>query len=437
MPATGVRWVIRVADEHAQPVAGATLSDGPHAPSEEIHGGDLTGEFSALEGVTGSAGLAIIDTASCGPFEVRAEKDGLVAQLPKLWAAPGQRIELDLVLEPKTVLRGRVVSDEGTPISNPSLYSSIHFWESVGDENGEFSIRGTASDPLREYLWVLARGYSPRLLYVEDPTRELVVTLPSEIRVHGRVLDPYGRGVSGIHAQLVGTGIDGGLGERLHGTDADGWFALSWPAGAAADLVFSHKDMDWVPISIALPAAIGDVDVGIVRVARGRPVSGTVARDDGTPLGLGIATLVADSIPLTTAVVRDGAFRFPAVGPGPYSVEVRDCSHMHLTTRFDDVRGGDIDLQVGSWRRHALDLKLIDASGRRLRMPLRARSVTAQSNLEEVAETEGTSVLFWEPGTFHVELRPQGYWPVVLRNVPITGAEITERTVRLRSLDSR
>jgi hypothetical protein len=173
----------------------------------------------------------------------------------------------------------------------PSCYVDCGKHEQVA-ANGEFRIGGL--DPKLQFrLLAVAKGYEPAFSEYSAPGEKLTFTLKQRAAadekhlVRGRVVDPHGKPVVGavVTNQAVRTPRGKGYGaipgvDRLSITGEDGEFALRVPDDAIY-LDVQVRARNFAP-KIARELVPGDARV--IAVDEGAALTGTVAKQDGTPV---------------------------------------------------------------------------------------------------------------------------------------------------------
>ncbi|MEM7233587.1 MAG: sigma-70 family RNA polymerase sigma factor [Planctomycetota bacterium] len=193
-----VEGVVR--DFEGEPVKRAKLSVG-----EELHfvaGTDpfLTKTRSDEQGRYRLAGLA------AGTILVRAERDGKGKAETSVVGKIGDRIELDIDLDPPLAIRGRVVYEDGTPVANAGIQTvGLYYVET--DQDGRFQLTNCED---KEYSVRVSQRQQPSISCAEAKVRpgptEVEIIVREEHRstviVEGRLVDSDGQPVANGEVQL-------------------------------------------------------------------------------------------------------------------------------------------------------------------------------------------------------------------------------------------
>lgn len=240
---------------------------------------------------------------------------------------PAENVEL--VLSPGSVVRGRVVDDDGEPVANAEVVAnpdaSAHTDDSArsvtADASGRFEL-----EAVRDGGWhAVARRPSaafsePVSFVVEAPdVPEVVIVVPRSARIAGRVLDASGVPVAGAVVDLEA----GGPGEKRSwvpdgASAADGTFAVDGlPPGLVR--VRARKDGYARSIEVVVELDASEPTSGVDLVLRaGGTIEGVVLAADGTPIPVETVHMSRDDMWPTPSVRTDerGRFRFEHVEPG-------------------------------------------------------------------------------------------------------------------------
>ncbi|MHC5210551.1 MAG: carboxypeptidase regulatory-like domain-containing protein [Planctomycetota bacterium] len=268
--------------------------------------------------------------------EVAAGTEGLVVRMRPTVSLAGIVVstrDSEAVTDFRITL---VPTSSAFDIANPAAWEE-RFEGSRGNEafqdreDGTFVVEGLK--PGTYDLQVSAKGYGrttmDALEIPEEGRRGLVVMLPPEARVVGRVVaSSTGLPVDGAEVAMTQSGlmnmmIEGMLGTspRTH-TNADGRFTLAGLGPGHLALTVRHGEYRELGLP-ERPLAPGEhLDLGEIRLSVGSAVYGHVLDELGNPVG-GVTVLV--STPTGTTMKRapsnvDGSYRVQGLPPGTFNV---------------------------------------------------------------------------------------------------------------------
>ncbi len=275
---------------------------------------------------------------------VHVEAEGHASTEPvELRVADARPVEL--VLHSWGRIRGRVVDENGDPVSRfrirPVIEADDDLWRSVmrpdrlasrafEDPDGLFVYEDVPPGTYTILASVEAKPDARRtgLAVAEGATVEAgrIVVGPG-IELSGRVVDPSGAAVPGARVEVVDSGLHRVLGapDRATATDADGGFVI--PGLVAGRLRLRAEQVDFAPVfadvelepnrmadEVVLRLAVGGRVVGTVRDRERRPVVG--ARIGASPAD---DLFGADEIRASTTDV-EGRYEIARLTPGGYRV---------------------------------------------------------------------------------------------------------------------
>ena len=286
-----------VCDSSGEPVVGAEVNARPSGRSFRLGRRDIAA-------VTGEGGRFRVDGLLEGTYDLRVHPpDGPDSIL----TADAGTEDLKVVLEPGFAISGRVLEVEaGRPIGGITLCAyeegspEMRFFEmreTVSAADGTFTLAG-----LREGNYEIASGKGPfdhdplypgtRIDGVPAGTKDLIVHLERGRCIAGRVTDLEGNPVrsGGLSVDLHFPPTKHGLSSRSQSVNRDGTFLFSsLPSGKYTLEIDSHSFGE-TRDSTFLPATVEDIAAGtedlVVKLHRGRPISGRVVKaDGGLPFG--------------------------------------------------------------------------------------------------------------------------------------------------------
>lgn len=213
------------------------------------------------------------------------------------------------------------------------------------------------------YLEALAPGTTRVEAAVDEATvlKPFRIELEPARSVRGRIVDGAGRPVVGVRVE-VAAGIESGPSATSSDDGAFTLRGLGPGAVRAYALPRSHAAR-----TVDVPSGKGDLDLGDLRVAAGRPLRGRVRETDGREVLRAIVALADESGHRIAQVEagKGGAFEIPHVGDGRHVVDVYlhasagigSWRHVRRTvTPADDA----VDVVVPT----GLALRFVDPSGR-------------------------------------------------------------------------
>ncbi|MBI4822569.1 MAG: PEGA domain-containing protein [Deltaproteobacteria bacterium] len=333
-PAKDVRLVIR---GRAKVSGLVRYGDGVHAEKEAIVR-LVHRDGSSMETFTDESGRFEFLHVPAGDY---AAFEGLSRVEARI--EPEGTHELELIRKepsPKQLgvakLTGRLVDERGRPVRatisaflrNEQGEAASRSTETTAD--GEFDLGFAVRAPHGLYITSPAEG-SARSALSESvrvvPGPGLVITLPSKVTLTGRLSSDAGP----VQAAIV-------EGERIE----SGTFRLELPR--AQRRISIHAE-GFATLRVPVPETdAAELDLGAIRLERGRPVSGLVVDQSGA----GVSNAFVSSGLVSGAGVTDGAGRFTiaACVEGTATVQARDFARLSIP--LSCVDGQRIELKRGS-----------------------------------------------------------------------------------------
>lgn len=375
-----------VVDEAGKPMSGAdvhayVLSEQTSQPRFLHHGRYALHDGSSV--TTDAQGRFTFDHLSPGAcklsvrkegFELMAEplqdEDGARSRTPQVLVAAGTT-NVRLVLRYQGGIRGRLVREDGTPITRFDVNE-----ESFREPNGTFQI--AVEEPGRSWVTLEAPGLTRVLREVQvEAGRDTDlgdVVLKAGRRLRGRVLDAAtSTPVVGVEVQ-VNVVVPASSGEEdaseetqslAHArTGADGAFVLPpLEAGTAFRVELSHPD--YLPLS----QQVGPGETTLeLRLLTGARLDGTVKDREGRLISTflhlhPLSPLGSDSILMEE---DGGTFHATGLAPGEYSLVARAAT----SSRGDTLRFMPQRVKLGPGERKELHLQaLTGGASLKLRPP--------------------------------------------------------------------
>lgn len=420
----------RVVDPGGAPVAGAHVRAMPGSLGQ----GAMVG--SVQETRSGGDGTFVIQGLGEGRYTLEAEDDE--GRRGTAMAEAGGDQEVVIELSDGTTLRGRVVDEEGTPVSG----ARVRVWGMgttappvTTGPDGRFEL--TPLFPGSYVVSAGAEGYAGGGENVTVPEsgepEEVTLTLHRGGVVTGRVT-----GLSAAKLEQVEVwsanrswSVDGQGRFRLEGVPfgTQQVTAMVMPAGGSRSVTVEVPE-DGTPAEVTIDFSQGATLTG--RVTRGgEPLPGLVVT----------AAAVAEASGRTTVTGEDGGYRLEGLDPGEYQVAVKDGSGQVLGGEHV-VMDGDAVLDIELPSAAVSGWVLEDGTER----PLAGATVTVRAAglppVERVAtsnEDGSFAVEDLPPGEVTVEARAQGYTPAQRPLTLDTGAPaqvtlhlVPEDVLRLR-----
>jgi protocatechuate 3,4-dioxygenase beta subunit len=239
-----------------------------------------------------------------------------------------------LVADPTTIVTGRVIDGNNKPVAGASV-TVLKFLVGTTDLTGAFSIPSVPTDaPGGAMLSATAiatisgggveNGTSSAVAGVAGGTTNLgVIQLGASMGVvNGMVIYSTGKPAAGAQVTAVGTNVT-----QTTVTAANGSYTFTnIPAGAVVVTVLDPSTSLRGQASTTMPANSTNPIVLNLTLGGYGAVAGTVTTAAGGPAGSGIAVALSGSANLTTTTGPLGAFSFPFVPLGAFTVTASDTS---------------------------------------------------------------------------------------------------------------
>ncbi len=336
----GIAGIVRFSD--GRPAAGADV-DVDFDPAAMMG----MGAFNAARGADGDAetdekGRFAIEGLGAGPFAVEAELevDDIDYYVRMTGVTPGTK-DLELVLARPTVVEGRVVEADGTPIPKFRVAArkkgEVFFMpgdqktEQFEDEGGAFEL-----GKLTAGTWtfeITSAGFGPATSAELElpkglPAEPLVFTLLPEATVTGTVYAPDGAPLTGAKVSVTVEQMEtiaklaGQLEVPEAFTTEGGTFRLEGLATGSLSISATHPDYAASEV-VAVEISAGNVTSGVeLQLRMGGTLAGIVYGADGEPAS-GAQMFIQDMSTFETITHRtepDGTFRKEMMRPGKWQV---------------------------------------------------------------------------------------------------------------------
>ena len=367
-----------VTSSEGNPIVGAKVKRGWH--------GD--------EVVTDGSGAFTMKKIPPGLHEIHVEHDLYLPLVSGPWEiGEGEQIpEIELELESGLSVKGSVLSaTTGEPVRGATVQVEKfpESKEASCDGSGSFQLSGLRAE---EYVVsVSAEGFSDRTTRARvpaTPDEQWTFTIEPEARIHGRVLDPDGKGVAGVRVHLSfrekrAPEFLGSSWEEYVLTDSRGAYELSGvPAHQDHCLVagiLQRLALAWVEGIAVEPGERKEVDIRFPRggTVRGRvrtprssvpnDVTVTVARDLESPNPRAGGRYVSPSLVCELETVRplpSGDFELERLPPGKYDVLVSStcCRMQEFSVELEE--GSERFLDIALDEGFSVAGKVVDAEGK-------------------------------------------------------------------------
>jgi hypothetical protein len=353
-PAARIAGRVVLADTR-QPVVGARVSAGPdEAPLE----------FNSPAVTTDAGGRFVLPSLTPGSYRLVARTDDQLGMLDRTITlkATDAVEDVELVIAPRIVVRGRVTSTGGgavvqarvrlTPVDRP-LRAVSNGW-ALTDSDGLYVIEGVM--PGRYRFAVTAPGHasqSQRIALAASARQDVI--LDQAAVVTGQVLAADGR--PAVRAWVVGTVGPPNLCRDVAAqttTDADGRFSLP-DLGAGELTLKATLNQQAATVGPELLPSRGQKQVTI-QLGAGAGVTGVVRWEDGSPVADEPVLTVMDfaegsRVNIGANTARDGSFTIRGLPPGEISLQV--WPRGRATERSEGAGSGraTVTLQPGEQRR--------------------------------------------------------------------------------------
>jgi hypothetical protein len=264
---------------------------------------------------TAPSGTFSFQNVQPGSYTISAMAGNLAGRtLKTVTVAAGARAKVAIQLLPRLAVFGTVVDHSGNPVVDARVRGPQIRASASVDVSGRFTLEGFP--PGAHELVTRASGFGTicTKLVVGDEAPEVRISLMSEARVRGRVLDRSGRPVAGASVMVTenpATHLVCNL--AIGRSDSRGRFDLGGlSAGVQLKVEAEHPDLGR---GLARPFALsaGAARELDVRLGRGGFVRGTVRWDDHTPAaGAAVWGLVKGRLALVTQASAEGRYE---IGP--------------------------------------------------------------------------------------------------------------------------
>lgn len=296
---------------HGQPVAAARV----HFDRQGA------GPATAITVTTDATGAFLAGSLPGGQYDVWGRSGALVGRGPQLTVVPGGAAELVIELARGAVVAGFIRDPAGRPVPQARLRVKKDFGETIADAAGRFRLEGLP--PGRHTLSAEAKGHgrAEHAVVVGNSYVEgVVLVLPPEARVHGRVWDRRGQPVAGASV-FVGEDLvpELSMNVGMARTDQTGWFEVG---GLAPGRLRVEAEHPTAGRGIAGPVQVQAGAVHEVDVVAGRGVvRGRVSWQDGAPAaGVVVRGAVRGRRNVRVVSDRAGAFELGPFTPGEVHV---------------------------------------------------------------------------------------------------------------------
>jgi hypothetical protein len=330
----------RITDEAGRRIEGAKLS-------VWLQGTSIAEEVSGKDG-----GFHLRLRTGPWTYFVRVSRATLATEIVDLRIEkPGTTVR-NFRLAPENVIRGRVVSNKGEPISGATVHAvrnaedPVASGEAQSAEDGTFALGGL--DTKRYFLRASKFGWLPETLKstVTAPAKGVAFKLTRTGVIEGRVVDSDGEGQA--NATVVALLSAGGATSSpiLWRVDSDGKFAQDRFQAGTYYLWARHGEMlVYPPEKIEISDQDLDAEIELKLVHKGARVRGRVVATRGAVEPDARAVLVGRS-PLALPrkavgdIDREGKFVVGTLLPGRYEISVR------VGPRILQITGGPREIEI-------------------------------------------------------------------------------------------
>ncbi len=369
-----VRLVVTARDGTGRPVSGVAVTVRPlrrfetslssGAPLLLAQGSAQPGSERAarLHGTTADTGVAQIAVMRVPDLRVTGRSDAWTGQVDVTPAKDAVTVDVSLTVVPAFRLEGRVVHDDGTPVSNARIYIAVPLPGRArrmprrlqvvnSDKDGHFTC---GSHPVPDTriveCYVMAgtvAGASSRFPVTAGLRGDVELVIPRGTVIRGRCVDEEGEPLAGVRVR----GIMPPTGE-ITMSGRDGRFSMPVPGGGGGLLFFLAGRVHSALRDLHGPPE--GVDIGDVLIPRGGTIAGRLIDDEGHAIA-GVEVVLIDpwtehaaARPKTDA---EGAFGSEVIGAGTHFAlaAVRrsgDPPGLHCYFRFEGLHAGDTDLTL-------------------------------------------------------------------------------------------
>lgn len=281
---------------------------------------------------TDAKGNYMITSLKSGKYRIVVKARGWANQEYSTYVdvnAPNDTFPINFILYPEGSISGKVLDDQGNPITNASVCAmpvnsnSIRNFYTVNID-GNYLLTGLDSgDYIVEVQaegWINQKRADPVTVTAPQKSENINFTLKKGGSISGRVLDEQGQPVFYAHVYILNA-IEG---IYSCNTDDAGYYNIkSLPSGSyevnvsADDLIFQK----YSNVEVIAPNDTGDINVAL---QRGGSISGRVVDRSGSPIKNATihATGTGGSLDYTTSD-ETGYYKTYGLPEGNYQVEVQ------------------------------------------------------------------------------------------------------------------
>lgn len=199
-----------------------------------------------------------------GDYEVIGEPYGYLPFKKKVHVVEGQTTRVDVTADPGATLSGRVVAEDGSPLSALRVSSTEKggYVTAMTGEDGSFELHGVAAGSI-ELVTCESTERPMKTFVVEAPARALELKCPNAQLSHGRVLNKKGEPLTRFQANDRSV------------NSSDGRFEIPW----TGQLMLYAEGYTMLSLDDA-GVALGDLTMESEPM-----VEGEVVNTDGAPVG--------------------------------------------------------------------------------------------------------------------------------------------------------
>ncbi len=283
-----------------------------------------------------------------GRCRVLAQAEHRVPATAERDLAVGETWELTLLLSSGASIAGMVTDTDGKPVEDALLLAPVPVdaaTRAAGtDESGRFALHGVA--PGAHDLRVSAGiDFDAAVVCAVAPSEGVRVVLPRRGRLRMRMEFD---GTAPNLVQVDGTDASGGRISVQNSLRNDGRFDTAWPHDAGGMVVVSAPGFAPTTRTVSVPHG-AVADLGVVRLARGATVTGTLRHAGGRRagyIGLHASQQAAPGRFVTATTDDDGAFVLRGLLPGRAVVVAYPDDGPAVTYDVEVGSGGPLDLAL-------------------------------------------------------------------------------------------
>jgi protocatechuate 3,4-dioxygenase beta subunit len=383
----------------------------------------------------------------------------------------GQTTTVDfgtIVLERAARLAGRVIDDQGRPVSGagitirnqqpPTRFTSdpMPQVDARTDHDGRFEVATHDKNPMVD-LSVEHPAYptfeAGGLMAPASSPVEIV--LIHGVTLRGRVVDPEGGPVLGASVRL---GLEptaregwspGPPREGRERSGAGGQFAFSGLARGVARLYAT--DEGWAPSEVVVVELDEDAPPAVTLTLKpGSALAGRVGWSDGRPAARAVLSLTPKDPAYRVGGLKpsgfltktddDGSFRIDGLAPGRYEMIAFDPEHNSSTLALEEkeivIEAGDNVLNVVAPARALVSGLVVDPKGRpvpQAQMRLHRRATDRPSwRIEAIGRDDGSFVFpSIPPGSYQISGWSEGFGESSTAAFDVGAENVTDVVVRL------